>query len=145
MPLPRTLCAVPAVPHVRMEIAKAIGRLARREAEGSEKRGEAGTPLRIGEIVAEIVEDILCELRKTGFDPNEPRVPAGHPGGGQWTRDGGGGNATDRRVVSDATPDNTWIPRAQYAANERLASAITKGRHSKSHPGFRPGFLRQGR
>ncbi|MGL4284730.1 MAG: hypothetical protein ACRCVA_00190 [Phreatobacter sp.] len=26
---------------------------------------------------------------KSGFDPNQPRVPAGHPDGGQWT-DGGG-------------------------------------------------------
>ena len=22
------------------------------------------------------------------YDPNQPRVPAGHPDGGQWTRDG---------------------------------------------------------
>ncbi|MCP5362255.1 MAG: lysozyme [Hyphomicrobiales bacterium] len=24
---------------------------------------------------------------KAGFDPNQPRIPAGQPGGGQWTRD----------------------------------------------------------
>src|SRR5687768_6163598 len=27
---------------------------------------------------------------KAGFDPNQPRVPAGRPEGGQWTRVGGG-------------------------------------------------------
>lgn len=26
---------------------------------------------------------------KSGFDPNQPRVPAGHPDGGQWTDSGG--------------------------------------------------------
>ncbi len=31
---------------------------------------------------------------KAGFDPNQPRVPAGDPDGGQWT-DGGGGSGTD--------------------------------------------------
>lgn len=29
------------------------------------------------------------QLGKAGFDPNEPRVPAGSPDGGQWTSDGG--------------------------------------------------------
>jgi hypothetical protein len=48
------------------------------------------------------------------FDPNQPRVPAGSREGGQWTTEGGGIN--DSRVISDATPDNDWKPRAQYAA-----------------------------
>lgn len=30
---------------------------------------------------------------KAGFRPDEPRVPAGNPGGGQWTGGGGGGAA----------------------------------------------------
>lgn len=79
--------------------------------------------------------------RKAGFNPNEPRVPAGSPEGGQWTTEGGtnnkprvgtgpksrsgGGNPTRVRladasnasgspVMSDATPDPI-IPGAQYA------------------------------
>ena len=28
--------------------------------------------------------------RRRGYDPNQPRVPAGHDDGGQWTRGGGG-------------------------------------------------------
>jgi hypothetical protein len=56
--------------------------------------------------------------RKGGFNPDQPRVPAGNPDGGQWTS--GGGN--DPRVLSDATPDNEWSPGAQYAASKSRAS-----------------------
>jgi hypothetical protein len=55
-------------------------------------------------------------LRHSHFDPNQPRVPAGHPDGGQWTTAAGpGGN--DARIMSDATSDNDWKPNTQYAAN----------------------------
>ena len=43
---------------------------------------------------ARVVEVKLDKLRravKAGFDPNQPRVPAGNPDGGQWTGTGGGG------------------------------------------------------
>jgi hypothetical protein len=72
---------------------------------------------------------------KAGFNPAQPRVPAGNPDGGQWTSDGsaGGeagagmgtgsgsdtsGGITDPRILSDATPDNDWIPGAQFAQAE---------------------------
>jgi hypothetical protein len=70
------------------------------------------------------------------YDPNQPRVPAGHHDGGQWTREGQSGaglfpngipeNARPPEAqregqygaefLSDRTPDNTWKPGAQYAA-----------------------------
>lgn len=31
---------------------------------------------------------ILSELRKYGYNPDEPRVPMGNPGPGRWTKDG---------------------------------------------------------
>ena len=34
--------------------------------------------------------------RKAGFDPNQPRVPRGQPGGGQWTDAGGGSGGSER-------------------------------------------------
>jgi len=43
---------------------------------------------------ARVVEAKLRELKravKAGFDPNQPRVPAGSPDGGEWTGGGGGG------------------------------------------------------
>jgi hypothetical protein len=66
------------------------------------------------------------------YNPAQPRVPAGHPRGGEWTS-GDWDSATnaslypalsehsartEHRVLSDATPDNPWKPGAQYAANE---------------------------
>jgi hypothetical protein len=53
------------------------------------------------------------------YDPNQPRVPAGNPDGGQWTSEGGSEGITDSRVVSDVTPTNDWMPGAQYAAGRR--------------------------
>jgi hypothetical protein len=34
-------------------------------------------------------------LRKANFNPAQLRIPAGQPGGGQWTSDGGGGDASE--------------------------------------------------
>lgn len=82
---------------------------------------------------------LVC--RKAGFNPDQPRVPRGNPGGGQWVAEGGdetsagvganrasdtesqigvsSGAATlsDTRVLSDANPDPT-IPGAQYAQTQ---------------------------
>jgi hypothetical protein len=66
--------------------------------------------------MAEALRKVCRELCKAGFNPDEPRVPAGNPDGGQWTRESGNGVSSDSPVVSDATPDNTWKPGAQYAA-----------------------------
>lgn len=52
--------------------------------------------------------------RKAGFNPDQPRVPAGNPGGGRWTS---GGGVNDPRVLSDTTPDNEWIPGKRYTQN----------------------------
>src|SRR5262245_14880088 len=50
------------------------------------------------------------------FDPNQPRVPAGHPDGGRWTdKDGDDAEARGRVVTPGLTPDNYWLPGAQYA------------------------------
>jgi hypothetical protein len=59
-----------------------------------------------------------------GFDPNQPRVPAGHSDGGRWTSSGGGGD--DRTVMSDATPDNDWKPGAQYATGPRRGPVLVR-------------------
>ncbi|MGA7458272.1 MAG: hypothetical protein WBW51_13265 [Methyloceanibacter sp.] len=45
-------------------------------------------------VWASVVETKLRRLErvfKANFDPNQPRVPAGNPDGGQWTSTGGGG------------------------------------------------------
>jgi hypothetical protein len=47
------------------------------------------------------------------YRPDQPRVPAGNPDGGQWTEEGSGIN--DPQVLSDESPDPIR-PGAQYAA-----------------------------
>jgi len=72
---------------------------------------------------------------KAGFDPNQPRVPAGNPDGGQWTDTGGNGpgrlgggdgtaggeraaraDSAPARVVRDKTGENSW---SSYTENRR--------------------------
>lgn len=62
-------------------------------------------------------ERTIGKYYKRKYRPDLPRVPAGSREGGQWTGDGGG--QTDRRIISDVTPDNDWIPGARYAAGPR--------------------------
>lgn len=61
-----------------------------------------------------------------GYDPNQPRVPAGHSDGGQWTSEGGDTAPRARvaqaprsldEIISDAI--DSVIPGAQYAAATR--------------------------
>jgi hypothetical protein len=48
-----------------------------------------------------------------GYDPNQQRVPKGHPDGGQWTDVGRGESKPE--ILSDVTPDNEWSSGSQYA------------------------------
>jgi hypothetical protein len=50
-----------------------------------------------------------CSLGKT-YDPEEPRVPIHHPGGGRWTREGG-----VAPTMSSVGNDDPIMPRQQYA------------------------------
>jgi hypothetical protein len=49
-------------------------------------------------LVSKAHFDLL--LHKAGFRPDEPRIPAGNPDGGQWT-DGGGSGSSSRTGSSD--------------------------------------------
>jgi hypothetical protein len=68
---------------------------------------------RLREAIATLkVTQALERLRlKAGFDPNQPRVPAGNPDGGQWTRVEGWtssrARSRDRRHASEAAPRKT--------------------------------------
>ncbi len=61
---------------------------------------------------------------KAGFDPNQPRVPAGNPDGGRWTSTGGGSSASSR--TQNASPGAlTSIPE-EKPASARIRHAIIK-------------------
>jgi hypothetical protein len=98
--LPRTLQAVPNTLHARLEIAEAIRKL------------------------------FSAELRKAGFNPDEPRVPAGDSKGGQWTNEGGSGSWIDS--VADwfrHTSDPEWAEaqRVQDLVENHPRAAIISG------------------
>jgi hypothetical protein len=117
--LPRTLQAVPNTLHARLEIADAMRKpsAADQEVWVQQRREELGALRRDLEKLREDLRKIsrcfptllLTELRKAGFNPDEPRVPAGDSKGGQWTKDGGSGSWIDS--VADwfrHTSDPEW-------------------------------------
>lgn len=63
----------------------------------SEERAETLERLSVLNILA-IIEDIENLIRKAGFDPNQPRHPAGSSVGGQWS--GGSGRSNNLTGVS---------------------------------------------
>lgn len=67
------------------------------------------------------------EAIKAGYDPNQPRVPAGNSDGGQWTN---GGGSDSGPVLSDANPDNFWKP------GTRLAQANPNRPKKPKRPGI---------
>jgi hypothetical protein len=117
--------AIPKALGVRLAIIRAIGRL-KEQCENEWIRLRRAEIASLRHELEDIARDlrkagrewpllVRSELRKAGFNPSEPRVPAGNPDGGQWTNDGGH-SADDSRVLSDA-PSTGWIPGAQYAAD----------------------------
>ena len=83
------------------------------------------------------IKNLDREWRKAGFNPGQPRVPAGNPDGGQWIGVGGGGEGLgfdDTRILSDAAPDDEWKPGAQYASNRPPLGQFpgaTPGQHAR--------------
>ncbi len=125
-PLPRTLSAVPRLPHVQLEIAKAIHILmASDREERLESPEETATgPSWPGQI-AEIIGETLQSLCKAGFDPDEPRVPAGSSKGGQWTTSDG--DDASNEPFSAQNSVDLWSLDPQYAANNSPGMGHNQG------------------
>ena len=102
-------------------------------------------PLYAG-LAALRMEWALMKLaRKAGFDPTQPRVPAGNADGGQWTDAGGGGRvkvaANDRGeggIAADAPPksrDQTLnLPRAEREEARRKLVLLGSGGYFQVSP-----------
>ena len=93
---------------------------AARERELEEERAELLALRREFEELRAQIEAERTRRALKAFNPNQPRVPAGNPDGGQWTS-GDGGGRNDPRVLSDAIPDNLIKPGARLAQNDRLS------------------------
>lgn len=88
----------------------------------------------------------LLSLRlKAGFNPNQPRVPAGNPEGGQWTDSGAGrtGRSDDagggqtpvmaRRVVRDLTGEKPWAAYEERRRSDGTRVSTTVYNRDGSH------------
>ena len=136
--LPRILYAVPQTLHAHLEIAKAIRALAASDDQHFERNAALTKHRSDRELIAEIVRDAWRVLGKTGYNPNEPRVPAGNPDGGQWTSDGGNGTstsasdnagegATDVRLAMEPTDPATGAPFSSESPINRLGGGEGPG------------------
>lgn len=68
------------------------------------------------------------EAIKAGYDPNQPRVPAGNSDGGQWTSDVGSGSGTSRRPDrSNTTGSKPGHSRSPGKPRVQLAQARGPG------------------
>jgi hypothetical protein len=88
-----------------------------------------------GQSNSRLYQFFECFERK--FSAEQPRVPRGSPGGGQWTSDGTEVGRTDPRVLSDATPDPA-APGSRYAQNRPrggFASVTINGQQVEPTPG----------
>ncbi|MGB6536803.1 MAG: hypothetical protein WBF58_12670 [Xanthobacteraceae bacterium] len=118
MPLPRTLYAVPQTMEKWLDIIGAFRTLAEQDDERiRQRRAEIASIRRELEEIAQQANKFIrqlplpiqVELCKAGYNPNEPRVPEGTHGGGEWTSDGSS--------TPSATPESDDIAGTQYAAN----------------------------
>jgi hypothetical protein len=116
--------AIPQNPVVRREIAEAMQAFLEDGDEQLRQRRAEIASLRqgldeLGQEIARFRRDapalLLSELRKYGYNPDEPRVPEGNPGPGRWTRVAAGSNP---QLLSDAAPNNPGEPPSQYATND---------------------------
>ncbi len=65
----------------------------------------------------------LAEAFKGGFSPNQPRVPAGNPDGGQWTGSGGGGGGSQAGRDASDRPADTPEQRPEFCRDSEMPSS----------------------
>ncbi len=106
---------------MRLEIATAIQKLSEQHDDDRDFPPGLTKVQSERELIAEIVRDAWKILRKANFNPDEPRVPAGNPDGGQWTSDGGSANSSsDIRLAMEPTDPATGTPFSSETPINRL-------------------------
>jgi hypothetical protein len=139
--------AVPNTFQAWREIVNAMRALADDRDEGLRRRQAEIASIR--RELEEIVDDVCklrrewsllvrSALRKYGYNPEEPRIPEYHTGGGEWTRVAGSDNPNN---ASDTPPfprqpyadGHHWVPRTVF--QKRNLSAETEAVFEKSTSG----------
>lgn len=77
------------------------------------------------------LKELEFEIR-AGFNPDQPRIPAGNPDGGQWTD---GGNLTGVRVSDNGNVSGAGIAERFHAISEKYnwARPVEFKRHYDNH------------
>jgi hypothetical protein len=158
---PYRLSAVPWTLHAQLEIATAIRTLLgpdddellrQRRAEILAIRRDLDVLVRdvrkLGEdLPALVMADLQSELKK--YSPDQPRVPAGNPDGGQWTSGSEGvAGSGETSHLSDNNTSEVSGARVQYAqaetntrTDETSRNAANTAAHDTSIQGNLPGVL----
>jgi hypothetical protein len=144
LPLPRFESAVPRTLQAQFEIAKAIRTLfgpdqdellRRRDAEIASLRRDFDAlareiPKAFAAAAAPSKSEFFAALKK--YSPDQPRVPKGNPGGGEWTNADNGGSSSG---PSDGNSGGSNKPPVRYASHTTsLDGAQTQT--DASPPGF---------
>jgi hypothetical protein len=148
-PLPRTLSAVPRLPHVQLEIAKAIHTLALPSVDQLGGSLETAAPDDNYALAKRIFRSSLREeLCKAGFRSDQPRWRKG--GGrrsGRWSG-GAGGVITDqayrrlrgghhyvpREIFEKLFKKNRLRPETRKVFDEAVTGPLPKGLHKNDGP-----------
>lgn len=91
-----------------------------RKAAGTTASADAGNPLHDPEVrrlLAEIKLDLVVWQLRRKYRPDQPRVPAGNPDGGQWTSEGGGAQFV--RISNRTADADAFIHPADVQLDER--------------------------
>jgi hypothetical protein len=127
---------VPKELEVRLRIIEAVGefaaqgeeaRINRRWAEIAACRRElTEVELAVQELKRACDPRLRSYVNKYTYNPDEPRVPAGNAGGGQWTSSGGGSSSISAIEPVDDANDTSSIG-TQYAQQETGTPADDSG------------------
>jgi hypothetical protein len=65
-------------------------------------------------------------LREKAYNPNQPRVPAGNPDGGQWTSEGGHEGRIRVAQIGDFVTDADGKPYYQRGGHHEMPEGVQK-------------------
>jgi hypothetical protein len=148
-PLPRTLSAVPRLPHVQLEIAKAIRTLTAQSGDQSSGALETATPDDYLSLARTTLYSTLQEeLCKAGFRSDQPRWRKG--GGrrsGRWSggagsliadqayrRLRGGHHYVPKELFEKLFKQNKLKPETRKVFDEAVTGSLPKGLHKNDKP-----------
>lgn len=72
------------------------------------------------------------------YRPDQPRVPAGHPDGGQWTDGNGGGHVINDPPIEEVYPELLILPLLRIPRIKNSECLAAMGAQQKGKQGMEP-------